>query len=109
MNDDPDAQFFVDHPDRKTHIREPRKDLHVDAQRAVRYLDECELQFRALGMHDRKRRRILLTRVDFVGDPLPDNCVFKIPFLAFADETIEDRDGVLLPIINDIMLKEAAR
>ncbi len=109
MNDDPDAQFFVDHPDRKTHIRAPRKVLTTDVQRAVRYLDECELQFRSLGAHDRKRRRILLTRVDFVGDPLPDNRVFKIPFLAFADETIEDRDDVLLPIVNDIMLKEAAR
>jgi hypothetical protein len=27
----------------------------------------------------------------------------KIPFLLFADETVEDRDDVLLPILSEIM------
>jgi len=33
----------------------------------------------------------------------------KIPFLAFSDETIEDRDDILLPIIEEIMLDAYAR
>ena len=35
--------------------------------------------------------------------PLPDNKLLKIPFLAFADETIEDDDDTLFPIVRDIM------
>jgi hypothetical protein len=66
-------------------------------------VDECELEFLSLGQHDRDRRRILLVRTDHRGNPLPDNKVLKIPFLAFSDETIEDRDDILLPICFSIM------
>ena len=55
-----------------------------------------------------RRRRILLWRVpkqspyyDKIHQPL-----LKIPFLAFADETIEDTDDVLLPIIEGIMSEQ---
>lgn len=101
---DPDAQFFVDHPDRRTHIRPPKPTLHHDPRtHEVRYLDECEAEFRSLGLHEKNRRRIILTRVNVMGVPLEDNHVLKIPMLLFADETVEDRDDILLPIIDQIM------
>lgn len=99
-----DAHFFADHPDRSAHIR-----------RAFR--GECEGEFWSLGDHDRGRRRIILWRVP-EGNPhyaeltrlsagkVP---LFKIPFLAFADESIEDDDKVLLPIVQQLMAEAAAR
>jgi hypothetical protein len=88
--DQSDARFFAQHRDRKAHIRKS-------------YIGEHEAEFRSLGWHDKDRRRILLCRVDYEDKPLPDNKVMKVPFLAFADETIEDRDEILLPIIKEIM------
>lgn len=104
---DPDAQFFVDHSDRKAHIRAPRREIYIDKQRATRFMDECEMEFRSLGDHDRDRRRILLTRSDHRGMPIKDGKVLKIPFLLFSDETVEDRDDVLLPIIFELMANAA--
>lgn len=106
---DPDAQFFQQHPDRKTHIREPRRVLAIDRSRAVRYVPECEGEFWSLGDHDKSRRRIILTRVDAQGASLPENRVLKIPFLAFSDETIEDRDDVLIPLIAGIMAAQVEK
>ncbi len=91
-----DARFFSQYRDRKTHIRKP-------------YIGEHEAEFQTLGYHERDRRRILLTRVDCERKPLPDNKVLKVPFLAFADETIEDRDDILLPISEEIMQSAKAR
>ena len=93
-----DKAFFAQFPDRKAHIRLP-------------YHDECKGEFWSLGEHEKKRRRILLCRCDHNGLPLPEGRIFKIPFLAFADETIEDSDEVLLPIVQEIMLnaRENAR
>lgn len=88
-----DAEFFATWRDRMTHIRKP-------------FIGEHMAEFQSLGFHDIKPRRILLTRVDFERKPLPDNKVLKIPFLAFADETIEDHDDILLPIIEGIMRAE---
>jgi hypothetical protein len=105
---DQDAQFFSQHPDRRARIRVPSKEPHRDQQRAVRYLDESELQFRSLGPHDVRRRRIIAWRTK-PDHPSHPNTIIKIPFLAFADETIEDRDDVLLPIIHQIMLDARGR
>lgn len=104
---DQDAQFFTDHPDRYARIRLPVRELHTDRQRAVRYLQESELQFRSLGPHDPKRRRILCWRAP-ADHPTHPNHILKIPFLAFADETIADDDKTLLPIIHELM-KDAAK
>jgi hypothetical protein len=104
-NVDLDAQFFADHPDRKAHIRAPRRQIYVDKQRATRFMDECEMEFRSLGDHDRDRRRILLCRTDAKGLPMSyqgKQAIFKLPMLLFSDETIEDRDDVLLPIIFEL-------
>jgi hypothetical protein len=104
---DPDAQFFHDHPDRRTRIRLPGGPAPMrDRQRAVHFLSESEMEFRSLGPHDKGRRRILVWQAP-ADHPTHPNHLLKIPMLAFADETIEDRDDVLLPIIAGIM-KQAA-
>ena len=109
---DEDAQFFAQHPDRYARIRMPRQVLARDPKaRQVRYVPECEGEFWSLGQHDKSRRRIILWRVpkdNAFYDP--DNPqILKIPFLAFSDETIEDRDDVLLPIVGEIMLEGAKK
>ena len=90
--DNSDRAFFKEHPDRQAHIRLP-------------YEQESAGEFWSLGDHNRTRRRILLWRVP-KGNPYyhPEKAPFlKIPFLAFSDETIEDNDVILLPIIDEIM------
>lgn len=104
---DPDAQFFQEHRDRQARIRLPGRELHKDRQRAVRYLAEFEMQFRHLGPHDPKRRRIIAFRTP-ADHPTHPGTILKVPFLAFADETISDDDETLLPILAGIMV-EAAR
>jgi hypothetical protein len=108
---DLDARFFVEHPTRYSHIRLPRKVPGITKQRAVFMIDECEDDFRAIGEHARNRRRIILWRVPPTnpmynpGDPQ----ILKIPFVPYADETIEDRDDILLPIIQELMEGALAR
>lgn len=103
---DQDQQFFAQHPDRRARIRLPVREPHIDRQRAVRYLSESELQFRSLGSHDLKRRRIIVYRTP-ADHPSHPNHLLKIPFLVFADETVEDNDRTLLPIVHELMLIEA--
>lgn len=100
-----DEQFFLDHPDRQARIRVPRKELAKDKQRAVRYLDEAELQFRSLGPHKHEQRRIVVYRVP-KDNPMFDpekQQLLTIPILAFEGEVIPDTDEVLLPMIDEIM------
>lgn len=90
-----DQTFFRQHRDRRLRIREP-------------IADEYSREFSGFGMHDERRRRIIVSRlppglakrhmVDFM----------RIPFLLFADETVEDRDDVLAPILEEIMREAAA-
>ena len=100
-----DEEFFAMFPDRQARIRKPELVQHKDQQRAVRYLDECELEYRSLGPHDKNRRRIIVWRVPQGNpyyDPLAQKLV-KVPMLAFADETIEDNDANVLAILEGIM------
>ncbi len=108
---DSDAQFFADHPDRQARIRMPGKGPAINAQRAVRIQDECAGEFFSLGEHDKSRRRIIVYRLPKDNPRFnPDRPqLLKIPFLAFADEEIADRDDVLLPIIHEIMLDGAKK
>lgn len=106
IKSDPDANWFKDHPDRQSHIRLPTRVLETDNQRATRYVEECRGEFWSLGDHDKDRRRILLWKVPATNphyDPKKP-AILKIPMLAFADETIEDTDAILLPIIHEIMV-----
>ena len=91
--DNSDRHFFAQHPDRQARIRLP-------------YADECKGEFWSLGEHNRARRRILLWRVPEhhpAYDP-KEAKILRIPFLLFSDETVEDTDAVLLPVIHKIML-----
>lgn len=106
-SDAEDASFFLQHPDRNAHIRLPKmaQEIVINKQRAASYVGEMEKEFRSLGPHDHKRRRIILWRVPSDNphyDPRKPS-ILKIPFLAFADETIEDRDDILLPILHEII------
>ena len=115
---DSDIQFFTDHPDRQARIREPVITLVKDKQRGVRYTPENEGEFWSLGPHDKSRRRVIVWRVP--DGPQADLArkrmrlkknevpLLKIPFLLYADETVEDRDDVLVPLIDGIM-REAVR
>lgn len=105
---DPDIQFFTEHPRRQARIRLPVKTAHRDQQRAVRYLDEAEIEFRHLGAHDPKRRRIIAYKLP-PDHPTHPNHIMKIPFLAFADESIRDDDETLIPIVHEIMVGEAMK
>ena len=88
---DTDSQWLIDHPDRKCHIRKPVSNK------------EMQGEYWSLGAHDSSRRRILIWRVP-TGHPMKQKFPYlAIPFLAFADETIEDDDKVLLPLIEEIM------
>ena len=108
---DPDAQWFNEHPDRFAHIRTPMLTLGKNKQRWVGYQDECEAEFRTLGEHQKHRRRILLWRVPsdnaYYNPDKPQ--LLKIPFLLFSDETVEDTDEVLLPIIHNLMIEEGVK
>lgn len=88
-----DKKFFAQHHDRYCRIRKP-------------YSGECEAEFQTLGYHEKDRRRIILWRVP--SDNIhynPDRPpILKIPFLLFSDETVEDTDEVLRPIVHDIMV-----
>jgi hypothetical protein len=100
--DQQDTLFFKLHPERRAHIR---KALGA----------ESEAEFRTLGDHERNRRRILLWRVPETNpyfEQLKQTQggvpILKIPMLLFSDETVEDEDAVLLPMIHEIM-KDAAQ
>ena len=108
---DEDAQFFTQHRDRYAHIREPQMVLVKLPSRQVKYVEESAGEFWSLGEHQKDRRRILLWRVPEhhpAYDP-KELKILKIPFLLFADESVEDTDAVLLPIIHQIMSDAAKR
>lgn len=88
-----DETWFADHPDRNFRIRVPARDRKRVSE------TEYEREFRSLGDHKRDRRRIIVSR-----NPAPYGPrLMPIPFLLFADETVEDRDDILGPIFHEIM------
>jgi len=90
-----DRAFFGEHRDRKYRIRPPAGD---------EYLRE----FRGFGMHDETRRRVIVFRLPS-GMAKRHNVDFgRVPFLLFADETVEDTDEILRPILHEIMQNAAA-
>lgn len=96
---DDDVVWFRLLPARQARIRKPAG-------------DEFESAWRLIGMHNADRRRVLVWRVpaDNPGRFMVPDGLMRIPFLVFSDETIEDRDDVILPILDGIMRDaEAAR
>ena len=92
-----DEVFFAEHVSRRARIRKPFHEQEYDAE------------FRSLGDHDFKRRRVLVVRTRppnlATGAPMP---LMPIPFLTYADEEIADEDAVLMPIIDELMREAAA-
>jgi hypothetical protein len=86
-----DIEFFDSHRDRRIRIREP-------------FAQEQDAEFATLGPHAGHRRRIITYRTFHPAMPLA-----RIPFLLFADETVEDTDQVLLPILRELMGDAATR
>jgi hypothetical protein len=87
-----DVIWFRLHRDRDYHIREP-------------FAGEQQAAWRILGDHELSRRRIIIWRVP-KNNPgrhvIPDG-LMRVPFLAFADESIEDDDKTLKRIMDGIM------
>lgn len=107
---DEDGQWFSTHSDRRAHIRKPIRFMDQDTiSHRTQFRDECENEFRSLGDHNKDRRRILLWKVpkDNVYYDPKNPQILKIPFLLFSDESVEDADTVLLPLIREIMLGKA--
>jgi len=70
--------------------------------------DEYHREFLSFGMHDADRRRVIVGRVP-AGMAKRYNVDFmRIPFLLFADETVEDTDEVLKPILDELMRRAAS-
>ena len=83
-----DSEFFAAFPARKARIRPPD-----DGEERQAFLQ--------MGPHDSKRRRIIVVRVP---DGQWKGALMPIPFLLFADETVEDTDETLMPLVQEIML-----
>lgn len=91
-----DRAFFKQHNDRRLRIRAP-----IDT--------EYQREFRGFGPHPENRRRVIVARIA-AGMAKRHNIDFmRIPFLLFADETVEDRDDILAPILDEIMRDAKAR
>lgn len=101
-----DEQFFAQYPDRQARIRKPVMTPVKNAQRAVQYTGEFEGEFWSLGAHDHDRRRVIVWRIpqDNPHFGAEGRTLMPIPFLLFSDETVEDNDTVLLPLIHNLML-----
>ena len=87
-----DEAFFADHRDRNFRIRLPKNER------------EFAVEFSTLGEHAYNRRRIIACRGFIPWGPK----VMHIPFLAFGDETIEDRDDIIKPVVDE-MMRDAAK
>ena len=96
-----DDQFFTDHPDRHYRIRHPWPFGRNGG-------GEYNQEFLSLGPHERDRRRIIIKRLEPAKVAMFGIKYMPIPFLLFADESIEDTDAVLAPIFDGIMKNAAA-
>lgn len=89
-----DERWFSQHPDREVRIRVPEA-------------GESESDFRTLGLHSLRRRRIIAVRAHGALAARMKIKVMRIPYLLFADETVEDTEENLRPIV-DRLMREAA-
>ena len=87
-----DRVFFKEHPTRRMRIRAP-------------FPNEYTVEFRQFGMHEEDRRRIIVSRIPAGMSKRHHVDFMRIPFLLFADETVEDTDEILAPILHQMMLE----
>ena len=94
MNDD--LRYFTQLPKRQTRLRTPAPGEFVTS-------------WRLLGDHQPDRRRVLIWRVpaDNPGRRLIEDGLMRIPILLRSDETVENDDATLLPIL-DAQMRAAA-
>ena len=90
-----DEKWFKDHRDRECRIRLPEA-------------GEDESKFQTLGPHLVRRRRIIAVRAHGALAARMGIKVMRIPYLLFADETVEDTEENLRPIVDQLM-SQAAR
>ncbi len=83
-----DTLFFQKHRGRHARIRKP-------------FGNEAEDDYRQLGYHDPARRRMLVWKVPQDG-PFPGRLI-PVPIITGFDESIEDDDAILLPMLAEIM------
>ena len=86
-----DSIFFTTHKDRQLRIRAPCEDVYTK-------------EFRGFGPHLKHRRRVIVSRISMRMKARHNVDFMRIPFLLFADETVEDTDETLRPILHKIML-----
>lgn len=89
-----DRVWFKERPARKLRIREPIEGEYL-------------VEFRGMGMHDETRRRVIVARIPAGVAKRYMVDFMRIPFLLFADETVEDTDEILRPILDEIMRNAA--
>lgn len=104
-----DVEFFSNNPLRNARLRLPGKAPFKDKQRAVRYLDEFELEYRSLGRHDPKQRRVIVWRLpsDHSAFDPEHPQLLPIPYVLMEGEELTDTDEVLLPVLHQIMSEQA--
>lgn len=90
-----DRVWFNEHSARKLRLRPPVEGEYVN-------------EFRQFGMHEEGRRRVIVAKIPAGMAKRHMVDYMRIPFLLFADETVEDTDEVLAPILDKIMKDAAA-
>lgn len=89
-----DKLFFNLNRDRNLRLRRP-----ID--------DEYQREYRQFGLHEERRRRVIVARVPYHMMQRHNIDFIRVPFVMFADETVEDTDAVLAPILDE-MMRDAA-
>jgi hypothetical protein len=89
MTDDTldDVRWFMKHRHRCSRIRASEK-------------GEAENDFLRLGDHDRERRRMIILRIP---DGPHHGALIWMPVVLYSDETVENTDEVLMPIVHEFM------
>lgn len=90
---DTDEQFFKQHTDRRARVRKARD-------------GEFKGEFASLGPHEPNRRYVIVWKTD----PVPGfsrGRVLKTPFIATADESIEDSERVARELLDGAMRQAA--
>ena len=90
-----DMAFFKQHRTRRYRLREPIGDEYVR-------------EFCQFGMHSESRRRVIVARISANQARRHNIDFMRIPFLLFADESVEDTDAVIGPVLSEIMGNAAA-
>ena len=90
-----DRVWFAAHSGRKLRIRPPIGDEYREI-------------FRTFGMHEEGRRRVIVCRLPGWQMRRHNVDFARVAMLLYADETVEDTDEVLAPILDELMREAVA-